>query len=1088
VLDISLKNLSVTEERLISPRIPFMLIKSAGIKQQNILAGNVVNVPMDVIQTVQLLPRAMNESHTFLIEWRRILKREITYFKEDVNLAKIEKAIRYLVKTDLYIKHGIVLDENWLKSHSLSESFVDKILESENDDILNNLNIVIEDEDNFWDERSDEERQETTNSDTLLVDYENKGLIIAPGEGNMPRSILYDEDSTQLSFPTIYGGYKYSPFKNISVSKMARHQLRNRDRRAVRSDYLFYLMKQAQTQRIAGAINLCLRKKTSNLTASDVLSNFTKIENLIQHNDGYKFLKQERNSPPYWEEQKRKVMAMIRQLGKPTFFLTLSAAETQWTPLLKALMLNIHHKSCSDEEIDQLSFQEKCTLIKTDPVTCARYFNHRIRKLFSFLKKDFVFESYQILDWYIRDEFQDRGSPHVHCFLWLKNAPNYVKNDKDSIKKCVVFIDKFINCPATNPNVDEKFIKYQNHKHSFTCKKYLSDLKTCECRFNYPQFPMKQTMILEPLDFHDSVYSEDDIQKQIANLKETYKFVKQNISIQIKNKNLDLSFEEFLKDLNLSHEKYIEVIRSELKHAKVFLQRSLKDVKINCYNSKILNLHEGNMDMQFMIDAYACARYVSDYMNKVHKGMSKLLRCVSKEISLGNMDLKKQFQKISNTYVKKLEISAQEAVYYLLGLPVSQCSRLVSFINTNLPENRVHVVKPPAQLKLMDSNDTDILSIDIIEYYSYGSEKLSFLCLADFVANFDIECKQKSTIVSNEDEINEDETNENQIDETSNIKTKHYFLSGSRINKSKYARERKQSKIIRFVKYDRNKNESEYYRELIMLYLPWRNELSEVINIDHLQIYLLYSHTIELNQAKYFFYTNKFIEEIEDQIKNDLELKIIESKDEKTILIEDKSFAILACQKPDIDIYETMGISVPKADITKELIVRNKLSSVNLIKLLTTLNVKQNLYLYNLLYRIKLKRVPLFDFISGQAGVGKSKLIQAIFHGINNYFNYIDNSEPDNPRILLTAPTGLAAFNFEGFTLHSAFGLPVNQNNDDMLELSKDALNSYYSKYKKLKLLIIDEISVTSNVNFHQVNQRLQQVFNNKIHLVVFQL
>ncbi len=51
---------------------------------------------------------------------------------------------------------------------------------------------------------------------------------------------------------------------------------------------------------------------------------------------------------------------------------------------------------------------------------------------------------------------------------------------------------------------------------------------------------------------HDSVYSEDDIQKQIANLKETYKFVKQNISIQIKNKNLDLSFEEFLKDTLMS--------------------------------------------------------------------------------------------------------------------------------------------------------------------------------------------------------------------------------------------------------------------------------------------------------------------------------------------------------------------------------------------------------------------------------------------------------------------------------------------------------------------------------------------------------
>ena len=34
--------------------------------------------------------------------------------------------------------------------------------------------------------------------------------------------------------------------------------------------------------------------------------------------------------------------------------------------------------------------------------------------------------------------------------------------------------------------------------------------------------------------------------------------------------------------------------------------------------------------------------------------------------------------------------------------------------------------------------------------------------------------------------------------------------------------------------------------------------------------------------------------------------------------------------------------------------------------------------------------------------------------------------QPDEPLVLLTAPTGLAAFNIDGITLHSAFMLHSN--------------------------------------------------------------
>jgi len=51
--------------------------------------------------------------------------------------------------------------------------------------------------------------------------------------------------------------------------------------------------------------------------------------NLISHDGGYRIHKDIRTSPAHCEDEKKKVMAMTRQLGLPTFFITLSAAESR---------------------------------------------------------------------------------------------------------------------------------------------------------------------------------------------------------------------------------------------------------------------------------------------------------------------------------------------------------------------------------------------------------------------------------------------------------------------------------------------------------------------------------------------------------------------------------------------------------------------------------------------------------------------------------------------------------------------------------------------------------------------------------------
>ena len=66
-------NLTSLEERLISPRIPFMQLRELPRGGQLSIHGNIVNVPSDVNSTVHCLPRPLSESQTIPIKLKRRL-------------------------------------------------------------------------------------------------------------------------------------------------------------------------------------------------------------------------------------------------------------------------------------------------------------------------------------------------------------------------------------------------------------------------------------------------------------------------------------------------------------------------------------------------------------------------------------------------------------------------------------------------------------------------------------------------------------------------------------------------------------------------------------------------------------------------------------------------------------------------------------------------------------------------------------------------------------------------------------------------------------------------------------------------------
>ena len=821
-----LKLCNTVEERLCSPIIPFEQIRTLGFYgKQRGLKGNVVNVPIDLPKTVQSLPRRLEDCHTIQIKFKRMVTHKSDYLHERIRPARVWNAIKYLSEKPLFKKHNIEINLEWMNTYGLEE--LDFVVNSEDKDFFNkesveesnigecetqsNISDTTEIVDDIGEEStsSDEEFTEVNEvnnsggSETMLQCKTNNGLILAPGEGNKPIS-FYSVDCEYLAFPKLYCGNAFNEEnrKNLSICDLSKYKLRYFDRRFAESTQsLFFLLRQKQVDNLRRAINLVLKKRESNrkeLSVGDILDKQT-IDYLIRNDEAYNTLSQDRTSPAYWEKKMKELMAMIRQLGVPTFFLTLSAAESQWNELICVLEKISSGKDITEDMAKIMNIDDKYRLIKNDPVTCAQYFDHKFREILKVLKHSCgPFAPFKLIDYFVRVEFQHRGSPHVHCLLWLENAPNITNSDDFTAVE--LFIDQYIVCESDGSEDLSELVKLQNHRHSKSCRRKRNEVKVC--RFGIPFFPMRSTRILSPftdeenretqhLDF-ESIHNA--IRDKIYEIDE--KIRKKDDSIQ------KFSFDDFINDIGLTDEMYLLTIRSTLTKKTVFIRRNPKDIRCNGFNSEILRLFRSNMDIQFIVDPYGCVHYIVNYISKSYRGVSKLIRDAIAETRKGYMDNVRRLKLIGQVFLNGSEVSAQEAVYILLSMQLTYNSRPCLFINTGERDKRTKIIKRKSELLKLDPESTDIMATGLIDYYINRPDELNDVCLADFAANYQM---TNSSKWYNENEVDQECFDDVEQNIPANQRVKYRVRDPQNPNKILCTLvKRLKSKVIRYVRYNKN--------------------------------------------------------------------------------------------------------------------------------------------------------------------------------------------------------------------------------------------------------------------------------------------
>ena len=294
-------------------------------------------------------------------------------------------------------------------------------------------------------------------------------ISVAPGEGQVPMSMLYDKDWDVKAFPHLHNmdgsnGKDEQRQVILTDQRYFMQRILNKEGRFSKDpSYLFAAVGYLEERQIYRNISLVgLRgKKTQNEHG-----NIT-----YQLDDEYRVLESIPNSPAYWKVRKYEFLAKLDNFGPFQIFFTLSCADLRWDANFAALLLERGYSiSITMEFIDnryQLCYEAKVEngewkplqrfiqedveeshheLIRRNVVTATRYFHQRVKMFFG---KIVMAKSNPMNVKYYSSkvEFQSRGAGHIHGTLWLNfqklsklvecNTTNRLRNPKATDEKNV---------------------------------------------------------------------------------------------------------------------------------------------------------------------------------------------------------------------------------------------------------------------------------------------------------------------------------------------------------------------------------------------------------------------------------------------------------------------------------------------------------------------------------------------------------------------------------------------------------------------------------------------------------------------------
>ena len=197
------------------------------------------------------------------------------------------------------------------------------------------------------------------------------------------------------------------------------------------------------------------------------------------------------------------------------------------------------------------------------------------------------------------------------------------------------------------------------------------------------------------------------------------KYFDNNLDPNSKRFSNDLSIQQVLCSMGITEEDYywaLSILPDD--DYEIHLKRSTESCFVNIYNPVLLKEWEANLDIQPEHNYFKALTYMTAYFSKSESEVSESLKQATKEIKNQNLNVHDAVKKIAYSFISSSQLSAQEAAYNVLPeLWLRKCSPRISFINTNLPNSRIRMIKSEEELELLPDSSTDIFKKSIIDKY-----------------------------------------------------------------------------------------------------------------------------------------------------------------------------------------------------------------------------------------------------------------------------------------------------------------------------------------------------------------------------------
>ena len=696
-------------------------------------------------------------------------------------------------------------------------------------------------------------------------------------------------------------------------------------------------------------------------------------------------------------------------------------------------------------------------------------------------------------------------------FIGLSQAFKKFQNQEELLdyeeKAVTNFAEKFTSVSLCPSVVGEKVVnlvkKVNKHRHTKACRKYGTD-----CRFSFPKFPIWKTAIMNSSsldmekegskfkkilsDVRKLLNDEEAISKIMMKYDKDSETKEEYISNREKRVKelLSLAGYETEEDWNM----YIRAISSLKNGHSLILARDIDEIHVNSYNPEWISAWNGNIDLQVCLDYFAIITYITEYFTKDDTGTMEIIIEALKNSE--NPTLKEKMILMMNTFMTHRQIGEAEAVYKIFPDFHFKDSSMTTVFIPNCPreerskflmkvdEDAQYSHLPKVQIEGRDGNFIE--RYDILSKYE-RREGLDNLTAAQFAKMYESSWKKPT---KSKREINEvkNETNKfNYVmlkdkDIQGELLPETLKLTNPYPNEPPYMRRRRFPAALRFHKLNKSTEIEKYFFSECLLYTPYRKE-DEIWKKLKGNIILLESD----------------IRAIKSQV-----MEHLESAEEARLFVEEalKTHEIgvsmdpegeqdrLDCEIDGIMLHpdfehlnpEDMDLQAEKVSYEKQFRPIEMDTMEDLLRKTRNLDFYQRQviekgirYSRDLVKSLKTKNKcpdPCSTIVLGGAGSGKSTVINILKQWIHLVLKK-EGDDPSLPYVIVTAPTGTAASNVRGQTLHSAFGFNFGNKHYSLSDKKRDEIRSLLIN---LQVVIIDEISMIKSDMLYQLDLRLREV------------